>query len=162
MSAASFLHSSVLQVISAVMLWPVHAQKVPQASKHLCPARRDVCCAYHSVCSFIPSYSGMTRAIDPQKSFQPKIVNCCVLVWAAYPRLPLCRRFIEFVRMIVYVIYLSRREASLCIACVTASTSMVRPEVMTLYAPLSSCPVLRSCLTVNHQPDRSLVTEPSM
>ena len=27
MSAASFLHSSFLQVISAVMLWPVHVQK---------------------------------------------------------------------------------------------------------------------------------------
>ena len=37
MSAASFLHSSFLQAISAVMLWPVHFQKVPQASEHLCP-----------------------------------------------------------------------------------------------------------------------------
>ena len=35
MSAASFLHSSFLQVINAVMLWPVHVQKVPQASEHL-------------------------------------------------------------------------------------------------------------------------------
>ena len=39
MSAASFLHSSFLQAISAVMLWPVHVQKVPQASEHLCPAK---------------------------------------------------------------------------------------------------------------------------
>ena len=31
MSAASFLHSSFLQAINAVMLWPVHVQKVPQA-----------------------------------------------------------------------------------------------------------------------------------
>ena len=37
MSAASFLHSSFLQAISAVMLWPVHVEKVPQASEHLCP-----------------------------------------------------------------------------------------------------------------------------
>ena len=38
MSAASFLHSSFLQAINAVMLWPVHVEKVPQASEHLCPA----------------------------------------------------------------------------------------------------------------------------
>ena len=36
MSAASFLHSSLLQAINAVMLWPVHVEKVPQASEHLC------------------------------------------------------------------------------------------------------------------------------
>ena len=49
MSAASFLHSSFIQAISAVMLWPVHVQKVHQASEHLCPAklqtRCDICCA---------------------------------------------------------------------------------------------------------------------
>ena len=49
MSAASFLHSSFLQEINAVMLWPVHVQKVPQASEHLCPAklqtRCNICCA---------------------------------------------------------------------------------------------------------------------
>ena len=32
MSAASFLGSSFLQAINAVMLWPVPVQKVPQAS----------------------------------------------------------------------------------------------------------------------------------
>ena len=37
MSAASgsFLHSSFLQETNAVMLWPVHVEKVPQASEHL-------------------------------------------------------------------------------------------------------------------------------
>ena len=39
MSAASFLHSSFLQAISAVMLWPVHVEKVPQALEHHCPAK---------------------------------------------------------------------------------------------------------------------------
>ena len=39
MSAASFLHSSFLQAIDAVILWPVHVHKVPQASGHLCPAK---------------------------------------------------------------------------------------------------------------------------
>ena len=49
MSVASFLHSSFLQAISAVMLWPVHVKKVPQASEHLSPAklqtRCDICWA---------------------------------------------------------------------------------------------------------------------
>ena len=47
MSAASFLHSSFLQVINAVMLWPVHVQKVPQASEHLCPAKLQTRCEEH-------------------------------------------------------------------------------------------------------------------
>ena len=34
-SSSSCLHSSFLQTISAVMLWPVLVQKVPQASQHL-------------------------------------------------------------------------------------------------------------------------------
>ena len=65
MSAASFLHSSFLQAINAVMLWPVHVQKVPQASEHLCPAklqtRCDICCACQSICPFIPTDSSMPR-----------------------------------------------------------------------------------------------------
>ena len=68
----SFLHSSFLQAISAVMLWPVLDQKVPQASEHLCPAklqtRCDMCCACQSICPFIPSDSGVPRTVDPQKS----------------------------------------------------------------------------------------------
>ena len=67
-----------------------------------------------------------------------------------------CReRFIESVRMMA------------CVICVTLGgylfygmTSMVRLEVVTLWAPLSSCTVLPPCLTMNPQPDRSLVTEP--
>ena len=73
-----------------------------------------------------------------------------------------CRRFIESVRMMVCVIYTPHWETSHCIACVTVSTAMVRLEVVTLWAPLSSCSVLPPCLTVNHQSDRSLVTEPSV
>ena len=62
MLAASFLHTSFLQVINAVMLWSVHVQKVPQASEHLCPAklqtRCDICCACQSICPFIVSEPG--------------------------------------------------------------------------------------------------------
>ena len=65
MSAASFLHSSFLQAISAVMLWPVHVGKVPQASEHLCPAklqiRCDICCVRQSICPFVPTDSGVPR-----------------------------------------------------------------------------------------------------
>ena len=54
MSAASFLHSSFLQAVNAVMLWLVRVEKVPQASEHLCPAklqtRCDICCAFQSIC----------------------------------------------------------------------------------------------------------------
>ena len=50
---------------SDVMLWPVHVQKVPRASEHLCPAklqtRCDICCACQSICPFIPTDSGVRR-----------------------------------------------------------------------------------------------------
>ena len=69
MSAASFLHSSFLQAISDVMLWPVRVEKIPQASEHLCPAqlqaRCDICCACQSICTFIPTDSGVPRTVDP-------------------------------------------------------------------------------------------------
>ena len=72
MSAASFLHSSFLQAVNAVMLWFVRAEKVPQASEHLCPAklqtRYDICCACQCICPFIPTDSGVPRTVDPQKS----------------------------------------------------------------------------------------------
>ena len=60
-----------------------------------------------------------------------------------------CRRFIESVRMMACVICESHWQVSYCIAFVTGSTFMVRMEVMTLWAPLSSCTVLPPCLTVN-------------
>ena len=88
MSAASFLHSSFLQAINAAMLWPVHVQKVPQASEHLCPGKLqticdiscacqficpgklqticDISCACQSICPFIPTDCGVPRTVDPQ------------------------------------------------------------------------------------------------
>ena len=61
MSAASFLHSSFLQAINAAMLWPVYAQKIPQASEQLCSAklqtRCDICCAWQFICLFIATMS---------------------------------------------------------------------------------------------------------
>ena len=72
MSAASFLHSSFLQAINVVILWPVRAQKVPQASEHLCPAklqtRCGICCVCQSICQFISTDSDVPRTIDLQKS----------------------------------------------------------------------------------------------
>ena len=93
MSAASFLHSSFLQAVNAVMLWLVRAEKVPQASEHLCSAklrtRCDICCACQSICPFIPTDSGVPRTVDPQKSLQLKTVHGCVPVGAAHSRLHL-------------------------------------------------------------------------
>ena len=67
-SATSFLHSSFLQVINSVKLWPVHVQKVPQASEHLCPTqlqiRCDICCACQSICPFILTESSVHRTVD--------------------------------------------------------------------------------------------------
>ena len=81
MSAASFLPSSFLQAINAVMLWPVHVQKVPQASEHLCLAklqiRCEICCACQSVCPVILTDSSVSRTVDPQKSLQPKTAWLC-------------------------------------------------------------------------------------
>ena len=63
---------SSLQAIKAEMLWPVHVQTVPQASQHLCPAklqtRCDISCTCQSTCPFIPTDSGVPRAVNPQKS----------------------------------------------------------------------------------------------
>ena len=44
MSAASFLHSSFLRAINAVMLWLVRVEKNHQASEHLCPAKLQTRC----------------------------------------------------------------------------------------------------------------------
>ena len=93
MSAASFLLSSFLQAINAVMLWPVHVQKVSQVSEHICPAklqtRYDIYCTCQSVCPFIPTDFSMPRTVDPQKSLQVKTVHGCVPVGTAHSRLHL-------------------------------------------------------------------------
>ena len=54
--------------------------------------RCDICCACQSICLFIPTDSGMSRAVDPQKSLQPKIVHGCVPVRAAHSRLHLLQK----------------------------------------------------------------------
>ena len=97
MSAASFLHSFFHQAINAVMLWAVHVQKVLHASEHLFPVklqtRCDICCACQSSFPFIPTDFGILRAVDPQKSLQPKIVYVCVPVGAAHSRLHILHGF---------------------------------------------------------------------
>ena len=60
-SAASFLHSYFLRVISVTILWFAHNQKVPQASKQLrsaiCIIGFDVWCACQVISTFISSDS---------------------------------------------------------------------------------------------------------
>ena len=124
MLATSIVISSFLQAISAVMLWPVHVQRAPPASKHLYPAKLqsrlcDVCCTCQSICPFIPSDSDMTRPVDPQRSL---IRRLCMAVWQSGQPIPdctFCSRFIESVRMMACVACVSRWEASHFIACVT-------------------------------------------
>ena len=85
MSAASFLYSSFLRAISTLMLWPVHVLNVPQASKHLCPAKLQTRCDVllcQSICSFIPTDSGMPRTVDPQKFLKPKTAWLCA-IWGS-------------------------------------------------------------------------------
>ena len=90
-----------------------------------------VCVSFE--CPFIPTDSGMARTIDQQKSMQPKTVHGCVSVGIAHSQTP----HLECVRMMACVICASRWEASHCIACVTASTSMVRLEVVIRWAGLT-------------------------
>ena len=96
MSAASFFHSSFLQAIITVILWPA----LQSSTKHICPARtqtRYACCACQSVCPFIPS-DCMATAADPQKSWQLEIVHGCVPVRADDPRLFLpCNHYLPLV-----------------------------------------------------------------
>ena len=78
-SAASFLHSSFLQAISAVMLRLVRVEKVPQASEHLCPAKLqtrcdDICCACQSICPFIPTDSSVPRTVEWKLQTDGKLV----------------------------------------------------------------------------------------
>ena len=148
MLATSYLHSYFLHAGSAVMLSPVHPSKLQ--------TRGDFCCACQSVWPFIPSDSGMTSL-----STQRLHMAVCQSGLPS-PDPTFCRRFIESVRMMACVVCVSLWEASHCIACVTASISFVRLEIVTLWAPLSSCTVLPPYLPVNSQPDQSIVTKLSM
>ena len=86
----------------------------------------------------------MPRTVDPQKSLQLKTMHGCVPVGAVHSRLHLLRQL--------------QRVSENDGMCVTASTSMVRLEVVTLWAPLSSYTVLPPFLTVNPPSDLSHVT----
>ena len=118
-------------MISAVMLRAVYVQRIPQASKHLCPAKLqtkcNVCCVCQSICLFFPTDSGVPRAVDVQKCLQPNIVLGCVLVRAAHSRLyPLQKVHWVFGNDGMFNLCVT-----LCIACVAACISTVRLEVMT-------------------------------
>ena len=131
MSAISFLQSSV---ISAVMLWPVHIQTGPQASKYLCSAklwtRCDVCCACQSV--ILP----LTWACPGQQIHRRlSSGRLCMAECQSGQPIPystFCSRSIESVRMMACIICVSHWEASHCVECVAASTSVVRLEIMTV------------------------------
>ena len=73
-----------------------------------------------------------------------------------------CGKLVESVRMMACVVRLSPLETIQRRAWVTASTSIVKLEVETVEAALSSWMVLAPCSTVKPRPDWSLVTEPSV
>ena len=112
MSAASFLHSSFLQAVNAVMLWLVRAEKVPQASEHLCLAklqtRCDICSACQSICPFIPIDSGVPRTVDHRSLCSRRLCMAVCQSGQPIPDSTFCRRFIESVRMMACVIRASR------------------------------------------------------
>ena len=115
---------------------------------------------------YLPLHCHWLQHAQDSRSTEVFVAKDCAWLCASrgspFQTPPFCRRFIESVRMMACVICASRWEANHCIACVTASTSMVRLEVVTLWAPLSLCTVLPPCLAVNPQPDRPLVSEPSV
>ena len=61
------------------MLWFLLAQNVPQISQYHIAVKVltscDVCCTCLSTWSFIPSNSGVVRAVDPQSSWQPNDIQ---------------------------------------------------------------------------------------
>ena len=71
MSTASFLHSSFLRAIIAVMACPCSESSSSPGAPLPCQAADqmcDICCACQSICPFIPTDSGVPRTVDPQKS----------------------------------------------------------------------------------------------
>ena len=73
MSAASFAQSSYLQAVNVyVMLWPVHVQIFPQASKQLCPAKLQTRDAVSTVLASLSARSFPLTPAWPGK----EIHNC--------------------------------------------------------------------------------------
>ena len=54
-----------VEVISAEMMWYIHAQRAPQTAQHYFPVKLlagcDISSPCQSDCIFIPSYSNMAR-----------------------------------------------------------------------------------------------------
>ena len=156
----SFLSSFLLANITA-MLWSVHARKVPQASKQLCPAklqtRCGVRCAWQSICPFIHSDSSMARTVDAKKSLQAKMVHGCspshtppfaagsLRQWKWW-HVQSVRHFGRSISVLHVWLLLPPWSHWLSWFC--------RHQ--------SSYTVLPSCLTVKPHPDLSIVPEPSV
>ena len=81
--------------------------------------------------------------------------------WASHSTFQFCTRHVESERIMACVVCLLFEEIQRR-AWVTASTSLVKLEVGTVRAALSSWMVVAPLLTVKPYPDWSLVTEPSV
>ena len=132
MSAASFLHSCFLQAINAVMLWPVHVQKVlkPRSASALVSCRPDI------ISAVIASLSARSFPLTPACPGQLIHRSLCsrrlsMVVSQSGQPIPdstFCRRFIESVKMMACVICASRWEASRCVVCLPAPHYTTRPD----------------------------------
>ena len=78
------------------------------------------------------------------------------------PFFTFCSKRIQSVTMMACVVRLSPFKATQGRAWVPASTTIVKLEVETVEAALSSWMVVTPCLTLKPHPDWSLVTEPSV
>ena len=84
---------SILQVISAVMLWPVHVSESSSSLGAPLPCQAADQMWYLLCLPVIPNDTGMTRAVDPQKSLQFKTMyGCEPVVEAAHSRLHLLQQ----------------------------------------------------------------------
>ena len=139
----------LLQAIDGVMPLALCPHVVSQASQHSRSsekqATRGGCFARQSVCSVVSLHSGMSRAIRPQEFLKVDVDHRYIQPGLPIPLLTFCSKFIDSVRMMARVVCLSPLEAIQRRAWVTASTSIVKLEVETVWAALSSWTVVAPC-----------------
>ena len=83
MLAVSFLNFAFHQTINTVKLWPIHVQKVRQASEHLCPAMlqtrvSEAGCADNNSDSF--SWHGEVLKFCPCERLDSQVKHACAAI----------------------------------------------------------------------------------
>ena len=154
--ACFLFHSSFLQAVSTVMLFGKFLKLLSTSVLQSCGPLWSHC-SCRSICLFIYSDPGMRYDQDSRST---EVFEVEVRAWPrAVSDSTFCSSFIESVRTIAWVIFVPLGEAIHGTMCLTASSSMVRPEVVTVQAQLSSCTIPLPCFTVKPRPNYSLGTE---